>query len=267
MNKAVLFALILLSSFRGFAMDCSVKELRPLIYANEFDEDLEMNESSNLKNSVASFNAKGGTLKRMDGDASPFQFEAGDVVFPACSGANNRSQTLWALLRPYDGVISLQLPHATRYGFDPYNGRTNWERSFHFYDNDEFVKWAGCPKSKKFGWDSFKDWLSKGEASISELAMMTEYYNTHYYNPTLPVGTRRIYIAFAKNAHVHLHRLSQTNISLENVIVLFFPIEDIIAKPVSELETPPRSIKAYQKLASILEKYLDFSRLQTIATH
>lgn len=259
--QVVLSTLFLLSAVTGFAMDFSLNENHPIIYANECDQDLEVNESSNLQTSFVDFTAKGGVLLRMDGEVSPFQLETGDVVFPACSGGKNRSQTLWGLLRPYEKAISLQLPHATRYGFDSYNGKVNWNRTGHVKKYDEFIKWAGFFKSTKFGWDLFDHWLLKDTATMSELAMMTDYYSTHYYNPNLPVGTRRVYITFAKNAHVHLYRLSQTNSTLTNVFVLFYPIEDLIAKPLLEWETPPRSVKAYRELAAMLEKYLDFSLL------
>lgn len=88
---------------------------------------------------------------------------------------------------------------------------------------------------------------------------MTKYYNTHYYHPDLPQGSRRVYITFTKNAHTHLHRLNATNGSLKDVYVIVYPIEDLIAHPLPEWETYPRSLKTYQELASILIKYLNFS--------
>lgn len=246
----------------GFAMDFPISnELQPCIFANEADEDLEMNESSRLEISIAEFTAKGGILIRMDGETRPFQLQAGDVVFPACSAGSNRSQVIWGLLRKYEG-ISLQSPHATRYGFDPYNGKVNWKRSSHVpYPSDEFIKWSGVHKSTKFGWDLFGDWLAKNEATQNELALLTEYYNTRYYCPSISSDTRRIYITFAKNGHAHLHRLNQTNSTLENVFVLFYPLEDLIANPLPEWETFPRSFKTYANFAYMLEKYLDFSNL------
>lgn len=248
-------------------MGIPTNDLQSVMYANEADEDLELEESSDLQKSLSEFTTKGGTLIRMEEETPPFQFEVGDVVFPSCSGANNRSQTLWGFLRSYDG-ISLQLPHATRYGFDPYNGKANWNRTTHHVrSDDEFLLWAGVNKSTKLGWNVFDHFLLTNEATADDLALMTEYYNTHYYNPNFPSHPRRIYITFAKNAHAHLHRLNQTNSNLENVFVLFFPIEDLIAHPLPEWDTPPRSFKAYQKLASMLEKYLDCSRLQSTLVH
>lgn len=259
MTNRFLIALFFVLS--GFAMDLTSNEIRSVIYANEVDSDLQADPSSLLENCLEEFLAKGGTLIRLDGDVDPFVFLKGDVVFPSCSGANNRSQTLWNLLRGYNESISVQIPHATRYGFDSFNGQVNWNRTQHNHDDDEFFKWAGVNKSPKFGSDLFNDWLSRTDASSDDLAMMTEFYNTHYYSPIVPDGARKIYITFAKNAHVHLYRLNQTNTSLENVYVLFYPVEDLIAKPLPEWQAPPRSIKAYQNLTLILEKYLNFDQL------
>lgn len=232
-----------------------------IIYEWEADGDLEADPHASLSYVLDEFAAKGGTLLRMEGDTSPFLFAEGDVVFPACSGGNNRSQTLWGMLRTYADKISVMQPHATRYGFDPYNGRANWHRTHHVQKADEFVLWAGVYKSRKLGWDDFEAWLSKETGSAEELAMMLDYYNHHYYSPALADNTRRVYITFAKNAHAHLYRLNQTNTSLENVVVLFFPLEDLIARPLPEWDTHPRSVKAYTELSKLISKYLDFSQL------
>lgn len=234
-----------------------------LIHPSEASQDLELNESSSVETCIAEFTARGGTFIRLDGDTIPFAFEFGDTVFPACSGGNNRSQTLWAILRQYDGMISLQLPHATRFGFDSYNGEVNWNKVVHHVkEDDEFALWAGFPKSKKLGFDEFKKWLYRNEASIDELEMMKAFYDIHYYNPDSAKGTRRVYITFAKNAHIHLYRLIQTNSSLENVFVLLYPLEDIIANPLPEWQIPPRNQKLYSMLSSMIEKYLDFTNLK-----
>ncbi len=236
-------------------------QINTVITSDEADEDLEQNEQSSLKIALAEFLAKGGAIVRLDKDAPPYPLAPGDMIFPACSGANNRSQTLWNILRPYSDQITLMPPHATRYGFDPYNGQVNWHRTNHTQHKDEFILWAGIAKSQKFGWDVFEAWLSKKDATPEELDWMLEYYNNHYYNPDIPPGTRRIYITFAKNAHIHLYRLSQVNESLENVVVLFFPLEDLIKSPLPKWHTYPRSLKSYVELANILKSYLDFSQL------
>lgn len=242
-------------------MDSSLNQLPLVIHENEADEDLELNTASNLQTCLAEFTAKGGTIIRLEGDTEPFRLKRYDVVYPSCSGANNRSQTLWRLLSTFDGAIRLQQPHATRYGFDPYNGKVNWNRTHHIQKDDQFKLWAGVNKSKKFGWHLFQDWLERDDASESDLSMMTEYYNTHYYNPGTPENIRRIYITFAKNAHAHLYRLNQTNASLQNVFVLFYPLEDTIAHPLPDSGIQPRSIEAYEDLASKISKYLDCSQL------
>lgn len=62
-------------------------------------------------------------------------------------------------------TIVLHPPHATRYGFDPYNGEMNWKQNFPSPDDDEFIQWAKIPKSTKFGWDLFQEWLLAEEIS------------------------------------------------------------------------------------------------------
>jgi hypothetical protein len=253
------FALITFFSVNVLAIEPEHESAPVICY--EADEELEQNVKSSLKTALAEFTAKGGTLLRLDKGAAPYQLICSDVVFPSCSGGNNRSQTLWNVLRTYADKIALMRPHATRYGFDPYNGLSNWHRTLHVQKNDEFILWAGVSKSPKFGWDVFESWLSKAEGTPDELALMMDYYNHHYYNPDIPSGTRRIYMTFAKNAHIHLYRLNQTNESLENVVVLFFPLEDLIKDPLPEWNTYPNSAKTYAELAHILESYLDFSQL------
>lgn len=230
-------------------------------YAIEAESDLEQNSESCLKISLSKFIEKGGTLVRFDEDSAPYAFSKGDVVFPSCSGANNRSQTLWNLLRPYDDRIILMNPHATRYGFDPYNSKANWHRTGHSYADDEFIFWAGIPKSCKFGFDLFESWLLKTEVAEEELNVLWKYYSEQYYVSTFPEETKRIYITFSKNTHVHLFRLSQTNRSLQNVIILSYPFDDLIYSPLPEWNTYRRSKEAYVNLAAMILKYLDFSNL------
>lgn len=232
------------------------------IYSQETEEELQKDENSSMETSWREFIAKGGIILRLDGEAKPFQLLPGDMVFPACSGGNNRSQTIWNLLRPYSNKISLKQPHATQYGFDPYNGKANWLRIKTPQQNDEFILWAGVDKATKLGWDIFADWLTSLEATPDDLDLMLSYYNQEYYNPNVPTGTRRVYITFAKNAHIHLYRLHQTNTSLENVVVLFFPIEDLVKHPLPEWETSPGSIKSYTELARLLTLYLDFTKIE-----
>jgi hypothetical protein len=234
-----------------------------VITSHEVDDELEQIEQSSLKIVLAEFIAKGGTIVRLDKDATPYPLAFGDMIFPACSGGVNRSQTLWNILRPYTDNITLMPPHATRFGFDPYNGRSNWHGSGYTQNNDEFILWAGISKSQKFGWDVFEEFLSKEEATSEDLVRMMDYYNVQYYNPDISPEIRRVYITFTKNAHVHLYRLSQTNTSLKNVVILLFPLDDLIRSPLPEWNTYPRSFKSYVELANILKSYLDFSQLAT----
>lgn len=232
-----------------------------ITYTLEAEPDLEMNPETSLEVSIANFLAKGGTLVHLDDNAKPYAFQPGDAVFPACSAANNRSQTLWALLQPYAGKILLMKPHATRYGFDPYNGQENWQRTKHFYADDEFAAWSGFKKSMKFGFDKFDGWLAKKDITKHELATLSKYYDEEYFRSKLPQDAKRVYVAFAKNAHVHLYRLAQTNESLKNVIVVSVPLEDLIYHVVPEWNTDRRSKQAYANFADILIKYFDFSAL------
>ena len=237
--------------------------LIPIFYANamQIDIDLETHPECCLKTCLENFHKKGGTLICLEDDTEPFAFIKGDIVFPACSGANNRSQTLWNLLRVYEPEIKVMRPHATRYGFDPYNAAMNWHRTRHTIPEDEFFLWAGVAKSQKFGWDQFESWLVKTKVTGDELTTLWNYYTNEYYNPALPAGSKRIYIAFAQNAHVHLYRLIQTNVSLENVTVLYIPLRDMIADPLPEWQTYPQSKEAYRRLAELISLYLDFSEL------
>lgn len=226
----------------------------------EIDNDLQQHKTSQLETVYAEFCKKGGTILRLDKDTPPFQILPGDIIFPSCSGGNNRSQTLWNILRPYSDRITLNPPHATCYGFDPYNGKANWNRTTSAAD-DEFFLWAHTEKSTKFGWDVFKNWLTKTEGTPEDLKMMHEYYDQYYYNPAVSPTKRRIYITFAQNAHIHLYRLSQANDSLTNVTVLFFPLADLLKHPLPEWNTYPKSVKTYVEFAAILSAYLDFSQL------
>lgn len=230
------------------------------IYPKEAHNELEVSSISSLEISLNEFIERGGTIIRLEGDVEPFQFHTNDVIFPACSAGYNRSQIIWNLFRPYSEKVLLNKPHATQFGFDPFNGKANWFR-VNAVEKDEFEAWAGVPRSEKFGYELFSKWLSKKNATEEELNWMLDYYNRAYYHPEHLNGLRRIYITFAKNAHIHLFRLNQTNESLENVIVLFFPIEDLVKTPLPDWKTYPGSKKCYKELAKIVSSHLDFSAL------
>lgn len=235
------------------------------VYANvislqDEDEELLTVQEANVENCLQKFNKKGGTLIRLENNQS-LALLPNDVVFPSCSGANNRSQTLYQVLLPYADKISLQLPHATRYGFDSYNGQTNWKRTKHQHADDQFSIWTGREKSEKFGWSQFTEWLEGKEASQEDLQLMHEYYSKEYYSPKQYKNNRRVYITFGKNAHIHLYRLCQTNESLADVVVLFYPISDYVHTPLPEWNTTSRSVKAYEELSKLIKKHLDFQYL------
>ena len=228
---------------------------------NEVDEDLQSVEGSSLMKVLTVFQEKGGTIIRLDGNAAPYQLLPGDMVFPSCSAGINRSQTLWNVLRPYSDKITLRQPHATRYGLDPFNGKVNWHRVEGKASSDDYYLWAGVERSPRFGFDVFNAWLEKKEATPEELQIISSYYDREYYNPDIPAGTRRVYITFSKNAHAHLYRLNQANRSLENVVVLYFPLADMIKHPLPEWNTYQASLKSYVEFSNILKAYLDFDRL------
>lgn len=234
----------------------------PSYYGNlEVDPELQSNAKSSIELMVAQFSAKGGTLVVLEDGTSPFQLKSGDVVFPSCSGGNNRSQTLWNVLRPYSEKIHLMPPHATSYGFDPYNGQANWLRIKEQQKNDQFHVWAGVPKSPKLGWDVFSMWLGK-TATPAQLKNISDYYTSIYFHPAVPEGTRRVYITFTKNAHIHLFRLNQTNSSLKDVILVVYPLQDLVKNVLPEWNTVPGSVKTYVELSSRIKTHLDLSLLE-----
>lgn len=204
---------------------------------------------------LAEFEAKGGVFVRMENDTL-FQLRQGDVVFPACSAGQNRSQTIWASLLKFSDKITLMPPHATQYGLDPYNDQPNWLKAKEALSEEGFIAWAGLPKSEKFGWDLFPHFLEMKNPSQDNLSLLKDYFNKTYYHPEAYLKDRRIYVTFQKNAHIHLFRLNQTNESLEKVVVLFFPLDDLIKHPLPEWETEPGSLKSYKELSKLILKHL-----------
>lgn len=233
----------------------------PIVHADTIEKELEECIESSLSTVFKQFMAKGGTIHCLSEENEPFALAVGDYVFPSCSGGYNRSQTLWNILRPFADKICLHQPHATRYGFDPYNGKANWLDP-DFRCNDEFFHWAGIGKSPIFGFEFAEQWLSIIDIGKETLALLKDFYDCNYYAPYLPEGTRRVYITFEKNAHVHLYRLVHTNECLDSVVVLYFPLPDLIYTPLPEWKTYPSSVEAYSKLASILRSRLNFEQLE-----
>jgi hypothetical protein len=233
-----------------------------LIYPHHIQADLQNEEHSTLAVSLEKFLEKGGTIIRLEDYDEPFQLQPGDTVFPACTAGHNRSQIVWKLLQPYADKIILNKPHATQYGLDPFNGKANWNRPKKPLVVDEFQLWAGSARQQKFGWDVFGEWTDKKEVSSEELHTLLDYYNREYYSLNTPAEARKVYIVFAKNVHVHLHRLSQSNGTLENVVILYMPLEDFIHTPLPEWNTFPGSLKSYEEFAKIIGARLDVSKLR-----
>ncbi|MFN4174755.1 MAG: hypothetical protein ACK4HV_06600 [Parachlamydiaceae bacterium] len=211
-----------------------------------------------VKTCVDNFIERGGTLIRLEKNEILI-LKPGDIVFPSCSGANNRSQTLWVLLKQFTDIM-LMNPHATRFGFDPVYGKPNWKGTVHKHKDDQFFEWAGFNKSDKFGWNQFLEWQEQDSASDELLKEMKTYYDRNYYGYKTSPTQRRVYITFQKNAHIHLHRLLETNDTLDNVIVAFYPLEDLINKPLKEWSTAPRSVKAYEELTKLLAPYIAYEK-------
>lgn len=186
----------------------------------------------------------------------------GDIVFPACSAGFCRSQTLWTLLKKAEDKIYLHPPHATRYGFDPYNDKMNWQRHCDHVLFDEFKQWAQMPKAVRFGFERYEHLFADQSADEQLLMQMKAYYDTKYYGPeTRHPSKRAVYLSFDKNTHAILHRLLQANENLHNVFVYHFPLKDLISHPLPEWNTVPLSIEAYQQFSNILKELIDLSQL------
>lgn len=231
------------------------------LFLTEADEDLQIHENSELEKVLFEFNSKGGTCIRINTDNPTMKaiLLPGDEVYPACSAGFYRSQTLWALLKKYEDKIMLIRPHATRYGFDPYNEQVNWHRKHNNIPIDEFELWFSIPKAIRIGFDIFGDLSEETIVSPEKLNEIKEYYDKAYYGPQS--GSRRVYMSFDKNTHVILYRLNQTNENLDNVIVYHFPLQDLVTNPLVEWNILSRSDQAYRQFSRILLELLDFSQL------
>lgn len=271
--KKFILSLVLLILFLGFfsMMTSSYnrnEENSPIIInfpilATEVDEDLQLNANSTVEKVILEFTRKGGALIRADQGIVKAIILPGDVVYPACSAGACRSQALWALLKEREDKIMLFPPHATRYGFDPYNNKMNWHRSRKEHATpDEFALWAGEPKATRAGFDVFGHLWDEKNVTSEQLEQIREYYDVNYYGAQNKIkGRRHVYIGFDKNTHAIVHRLNQSNTSLENVVVYHFPLQDLISNPLDEWNTPPRSHDSYEKFSKILLEHVDFSHL------
>ncbi|MCE5319080.1 MAG: hypothetical protein LLG04_17175 [Parachlamydia sp.] len=240
-----------------------------ILFPHEADLDLQANESTSIDNALNKFQKKGGTFIRM---AMPeagktIQLQPGDAVYPVCSAGFNRSQTLWVTLKPYQNKIVLFPPVGARYGFDPFNGKINWNLNIlHEQRYDEFSVWAGEPKATRFGYEQFGHLRGQESVSADELNQVLQFFDQHYYGPESnwkgQKGQRRVYLAFDRNTHVVLHRLAQTNETLDSVVVVHFPFNDMVANPPPEWDTFKQSAIAYEKFSQILKALVDVQLLK-----
>jgi hypothetical protein len=150
-------------------------------------------------------------------------------------------------------------PHATRYGFDPYNYQVNWHRSKIESSFDEFYQWCGFDKSDRFGFSEFEELRDCHEVSKDQLDKIRDYYTKHYYGSS--ASKRRVYISFDKNTHVILSRLNESNQSLENVVVYHFPFGDKVTHPDPDWHTVSRSVSAYHHFSLMLNELIDYEIL------
>lgn len=226
----------------------------------EADQDLLL-QGIDLEDVLKKFHKLNGNFFRVHKNAKCVLLE-GDIVFPACSAGFCRSQTLWALLKKIEDKIYLQSPHATRYGFDPYNDKMNWQRHSDHVLFDEFKQWAQIPKAIRFGFERYGHLVADQAADQQLLMQMKAYYNKKYYGPEIRHPDKRaVYLSFDKNTHAILHRLLQTNENLHNVYVYHFPLKDLISHPLPEWKTAPLSVEAYQEFSNILKELIDLSQL------
>lgn len=261
LHRYILIATAMLVSL-GSAFEATVY---PWGQAKEYAEDLESEGVTSFASVKARFLALGGTLRRLSpsAGATAFQLHHGDVVYPVCSAGFCRSQTLWILLESYGAAITLMPPHAAGYGFDPYNGKVNWRinrsEEAKASQSDDFRLWAHRDKALRFGYDRFQH-LADAEVTAEELDAIKAFYSTHYYGPAQIGQRRRVYLAFAQNAHIVMHRLCESNKDLSNVVVVHLPMQDLITTPPASWETYPRSKIAYERYHALLKPLFELSR-------
>lgn len=236
------------------------------------DDDLEKNPSTSAQNCLNTFLEKGGTFQCVlhadEVQIAQIHLSPGNAIYPICSGGVCRSQTLWAMLQPFSNQIVLFPPHAARYGWDPYNGRINRYLNYEKENwPDEYPLYFGHEKSMRFGFENVPEWQAiESLPSLEGLNEIAQFYNLHYYGKESSwegkKGKNRIYIAFANNAHVTLHRLNQANDRLEGVTVIAIDTKDLVTRPPAFLQTTPRSVAAYEHFLNLLSRVLDLTDLK-----
>ncbi|MBA3237150.1 MAG: hypothetical protein H0T62_02220 [Parachlamydiaceae bacterium] len=189
----------------------------------------------------------------------PFSILLNDEIRPSCSLGWCRSQVLFTKLSefaPYK--ITLLHPHATRYGFDPYNDQVNWDEES---VPDEFNAWSVKEKVTRIGYENLSEWKKLEEGHIPEdLKPIKEYYD-RYFTVDNENQNRRVYITFAANAHVILKRLNEVNKKLDNVVVVHIDLNDLITSPHDNL-IPALSVQAFAAFSLLLDNVLDLSALK-----
>ncbi len=226
------------------------------------DETLEQNDETKGKRCLETFIAKGGQFHHLDPNrVDRFVLFPNDIVYPSCSAGYNRSQTLFVILSNFS--ITLFAPHATRLGFDPYNDKANWHvNKEKDKEADGFAKWANRERETRFGFDHFK-YLFDENPSIETLREIRKYFDDHYFGPSIGnemKDRRRVYITFAQNAHVIIHRLNQTNEELNHVVVVSIDLDDYIGKPL-DANVGSNSEIAFAIFSQILMRLIDVTQL------
>lgn len=235
------------------------------------DKELECKDEAKLNILVSNFIAQGGRLdiipKEVGTDIHKLRLTEGAAVFPVCKGGSCRSQTVAHMLdKSFKERILLMPPLAAHHGYDPYNGRTNRDRSSNNDKGDQFFDWAQHGKYLRAGfenaseWDKIHDRQMREEDVRQELPQITAYYNEHYFGPV--PNRQRIYIVFEVNVHCVLKRLSEvTPESFKDVRIIVINWKDTITAP-EDQSIVRRSVQAYQAFANKLTSVLDFENLE-----
>lgn len=235
-------------------MDESKIESRSLF----IDEHLEATGVYSFKNCCERFIQRGGSLRFLELNQPVALFEKGDALYPVCSGGLCRSQSLLQLLKPLQQGLDLLLfaPHASRQGYDPYQGQVQIHRLPKVAD--DFEAYFGCPRIPQFGFDQAERWRQQGDMKDPEVvSSILGYYNRHYFGPESSVqgkkGKRRVYLVFAGPVHVVLKRLGEANADLSSVVVAAIPLQDEISNPPEYLQVPSGSLPAYEHFLAKLK--------------
>ncbi len=204
------------------------------------DEELEITHP--FQECLEKFQKRGGTVHFLPGEVD---LQDGDFLYTACSGAQCRSQALHLFLQQkITTTMRLHLPHASRRGYDPYNGLMHIHRERKI--EDQFEQYFGRSKAERFGYDQVHKWIC-GEGW--DIPTIREYYDREYFGPSS--AKRRLYFAFAKPVHVIIKRLIDANDDLSRVHVIAIPLEDEITSPPEGLTGG--SCEAYQRFMKLLE--------------